>query len=379
MQEERVIVQLSDEYRLSLYCDLGRLEDNEKIRLKRRTTDGKICVEKHVPGEMRGIYSYLRQNTGSYIPQIYECIESGAEVIIIEEYIEGRTLEEIVRERAMSEEEAAHIMIELCRGLKPLHHAVPPIVCRDLKPENIMMDNKSRIKIVDFNIARAFQEGKKRDTVLLGTAGYAAPEQFGFSQTDNRTDIYALGVLLNYLLTRQFPVDHTAAGRLNPIIQKCIHVDRERRFQCVEELEKALLEAFPQWEKDTRRGSRTGENNIASRITGFLPPGFRSRNPKHMIIATAGYLFLLCYSFTLEFTADGKPLPAARQWMERSALFLSLIATVFVIWNYRGWKERIPFVNQQERWKRVLGYIAVFFLTFLAAVTVSVLLESILF
>lgn len=382
-------MQLSEEYRLSLYRDLGRLEDDEKIRLKRRTTDGKICVEKRVPAELRDIYHFLKQNHSVYIPRIYECAESGGELIIMEEYIEGRTLEEIVQEGTLSESEAGRILIELCRGLKPLHHAEPPIICRDLKPENIMLDDHSCVKIVDFNIARSFQEGKKRDTVLLGTAGYAAPEQFGFSQTDNRTDIYALGVLLNYLLTGQLPVDKMAEGKVKEIIQKCTHVDREKRCQSVEELECELEGICPNGEpqKDGNKDGRTEKAGSAGRKEererherhSFVPPGFRSGNPLHIISAVAGYLFMLWFSFTLEFSRDGKPLAAGPQWLERTALCVSLFLMVFIIWNYRGWKERIPFVNHQNIWIRAGAYIVIFFVILVAAVTVSLLLESILF
>lgn len=90
-----------------------------------------------------------------------------------------------------------------------------------------MLTADHRIKLIDFDIARQYQPGKHRGTVLMGTEGYAAPEQFGFSQTDARTDIYGLGVLFNYLLTGKFPVEEKAAGRMGEIISRCTAMNPE--------------------------------------------------------------------------------------------------------------------------------------------------------
>ncbi|HJD48421.1 MAG TPA: protein kinase [Candidatus Mediterraneibacter norfolkensis] len=371
-------MKVKDEYCLSQYSDLGNLVENKNIRLKRRISDGKICVEKHVSGNLFNIYRYLQENPSRYIPKIYECIEHSEEIIIVEEYIEGQTLEEIVHQRDVSEKEAVHIIWELCEGLKTLHHAEPPIICRDLKAENIMLDEEKCVKIVDFNIARSFQKDKKHDTVLMGTAGYAAPEQFGFSQTDNRTDIYALGVLLNYMLTKQFPVNQTAEGKCGPVIQKCIQMDREHRYQNVEELEYDLCVIFNdiQFGKDKKLDKR---NKKSVNKYSFVPPGFRERKPSHMISAIAGYLFLIWFCFSLELTSNGIPLPVGKLRLEQSLIFLSQIVMVFVIWNYRGWRERLPLVKSKSLRIRVPGYIIAEFVLIVIAAFISVVLEAVLF
>lgn len=365
-----------DEYCLSQYYDLGMLEDNKNIRLKRRISDGKICVEKHRSRDMVYIYRFLKEHYNPHVPGIFECVENDTEVIVIEEYIEGKTIEQIVQERKIEEKEAAEIINELCKGLAFLHHAQPPIICRDLKAENIIVGNQGCIKIIDFNIARFYQKNKKHDTVFMGTAGYAAPEQFGFSQSDNRADIYSLGVLLNYMLTKQFPADCIADGKLRPIIQKCVHIDREQRYQCVEELQADLDKLYCLREQHS--GSGNGRNKKAA-LSGFIPPGFRSRKPAHMILSILGYIFIGWFCFTLELKQENQILPGARLRLEQTSVFVSQIILVLVIWNYRGWRNYIPVVSNKKAGVRIAGYIILEFVLIVIAALISVVLESVLF
>ncbi len=371
---------MSEEYRLSQYQDFGRLDNSKNIHLKRRITDGRICVEKHVPVELANIYRFLQRVQDRHIPQMYECIIQNEQLIVIEEYIEGQTIEDIINVRNISEEEAAYIILELCEGLKPLHHAEPPIICRDLKAENIMVDNKHGIKIIDFNIARSVQKGKSHDTVFMGTAGYAAPEQFGFSQTDNRTDIYALGVLLNYMLVKQFPIERIASGKLAPVIQKCIHIDSEKRYQYVEELEKDLIQTVHfmkskgnVYQVNMKESSRTGQKS------SFIPPGFRNRKPTHIFSAIAGYLFVIWFCFSLELTENGSPMGIEKLRLEQTIILLSQIFMIFIIWDYRGWKEKIPLIKNENIWIRIIGYIFAELILIITAAFFCVVLEAVLF
>ena len=230
--------------RLAAYQDFGFLDEKEKIRLKRSRDTGAICVEKHIAPESASVYRYLAAHPNPAAPEILECIETESGLIVIEEYIEGETLEELLGEGGFSAERAAGIILDLCSALLPLHSAEPPIICRDLKAENVMIDKAGAVRIVDFDISRTWQPGKTRDTLLLGTREYAAPEQFGFRQTDARTDIYALGVLLNYLMLRKFPAEESLSGTWGEIVGKCTRMDPEQRYQNVGELAKALRAAL---------------------------------------------------------------------------------------------------------------------------------------
>jgi serine/threonine protein kinase len=108
-------------------------------------------------------------------------------------------------------------MHQLCECLDSLHKLNPPIIHRDIKPENIIYHN-NKVTLLDFGIARFLDSKKSKDTLILGSVGYAAPEQFGFQQSNPQTDIYALGKLMNYLLNG-FPwlhIDHNYKCKYNP-------------------------------------------------------------------------------------------------------------------------------------------------------------------
>jgi serine/threonine protein kinase len=126
------------------------------------------------------------------------------------EFINGRTLHEMLAEsqRPFSESLVIQWAYQLCDVLGYLHNQNPKIIFRDLKPDNIMITVDNQVKLIDFGIVRFFTPGKKKDTIALGTKGYAAPEQFGSGQTDERSDIYSLGATLFHLLTAEDPESH---------------------------------------------------------------------------------------------------------------------------------------------------------------------------
>lgn len=152
-------MELAEEYRLSVYQDLGKLADKEQVHIVRNEVTGQICVRKSVALEQAGIYEFLQTNQSPYLPVIYECIRKEAELVVIEEYLTGKNLGEWLRNHAFSEEEVTRIGIDLCQAMAPLHHADPPIICRDLKPENVIVTLEGQLKVVDFDIARTYQPG----------------------------------------------------------------------------------------------------------------------------------------------------------------------------------------------------------------------------
>lgn len=369
-------MRMEEEYRLSQYQDLGVLDGRSQIRLKRHQIYGHICVEKRVPAAMEYIYRFMQQHYTPYIPQIYECIADGDILIIIEEYITGRNLEEITREQPIHELEAMRILLQLCNALKIFHHAVPAIVCRDLKAENVMIDKTGNVKIVDFNIARTYQNGKNRDTCLLGTAEYAAPEQYGYFQTDNRTDIYALGVLLNYIMLRKFPVEQMSTGRSAKIIKKCTYLDPRERYQSVEELEKDVIAAYPQY---NIKQEKKKEDKKAGTITrSFLLPGFRTKTLWKVFVAILGYLFIAYICFTMEIKDEEVPITGVKLRIEQSIIWVSQMGFVLFACNYRGWKDNFPLINNKTLIIKIVMHIAAYMIfLFLAAIVVDV--ESRLF
>jgi len=127
--------------------------------------------------------------------------DQGEHEIVVMDYIDGLTLKAYTESQGgrLSEEKVVQIGLQLCQALSYLHEQQPPIIHRDLKPANVMIEENGLVRLIDFGIARRYREGGYTDTVMLGTPGFAAPEQIGEGQSDPRTDIYGLGTLLYYL------------------------------------------------------------------------------------------------------------------------------------------------------------------------------------
>lgn len=171
---------------------------------------------------------------------------------LVLEYIQGKHLDYYASRAGflVEEKNVLNWANQLCDVLDYLHKLDPPMVYRDLKPENILVDVFDRVKLIDFGIARRVKENKSRDTVAIGTPGFAAPEQYGRKQTDSRADIYSLGATMHYLLTgsdpreRQNPLAFPPIESLNPnitsltkkIVHKAIMLDRDERYQTVKEM-----------------------------------------------------------------------------------------------------------------------------------------------
>ena len=159
-------------------------------------------------------------------------------------------------------EEVCRFLITICDVLEQLHQLPQPVIHRDLKPENILIQENGYLKIIDFNTAKQYEQGRDADTVIIGTRKYAAPEQFGFRQSDARTDIYALGVMMNYLLTKKYPDEVLYTSKrhgkvsMSEIIQKCIEFSPEHRYQTVMALRSDLQAVL---EKHTKQNPVTAE------------------------------------------------------------------------------------------------------------------------
>lgn len=196
----------------------------------------------------------IKQLDHPAIVRIVDIIDNADVIYIIEDYIEGETLNTILENNgAQPQEMVIDWAMQICEALEYLHTRKPPVIYRDMKPANVMLKPDGNIKVIDFGIAREYKDQSMADTVSLGTKGYAAPEQFGGrGQTDARTDIYCLGVTLYHLVTGQnpceppyeiYPIRHwnpqLSAG-LEAIIQKCTQMNPADRYQSCAELLYAL-------------------------------------------------------------------------------------------------------------------------------------------
>ncbi len=179
-------------------------------------------------------YKVLLDINHKNLPLIKYVAEDSDNTYVIEEYIDGQTLDKILfLNKRIDEKTVENIAIQLCDVLEIIHSN--GIIHRDIKPSNIIIKDDGTIKLIDFGAARINSYNKmERDTRVLGTPGYAPPEQYGFSTTDYRSDIYSIGITLKELLGIEYD------GRLNKIISKCIEIDPNRRISSVKELRKIL-------------------------------------------------------------------------------------------------------------------------------------------
>ena len=156
---------------------------------------------------------------------------------VLEEFVKGDTLGFLLQDALFTPAETRKVIRQICQALWVLHSL--GAVHRDVKPENVILRGSEAV-LIDFDAARLHKPEHETDTLILGTTGFAAPEQYGLSQSDIRTDIYALGVLINVMLTGEHPSRHLAKGRMGRIVDRCTHVNPQRRYKNVLRLMEAL-------------------------------------------------------------------------------------------------------------------------------------------
>ncbi len=231
------------------------------------------------------ILSYISHRN---LMRIYDTVVIDKKCVSLCEYIEGNTLEFFVENyNRYNEQQVKNIVGQICDGLTVLHGN--NIIHRDINPGNVMIDKNGIVKIIDFDIVRTVKPDRTKDTRILGTAGYASPEQFGFHQTSFTADIYSCGVLMNYLLTGKLPDEELYKGSLSPMMQKCMEIDEKNRYQSAEILKLALF------------GVQINSTQTKSEQTSYSwkLPGFRSNKTYKKVIACICYgyylLFLVSY------------------------------------------------------------------------------------
>lgn len=326
--------ELYTEYIETVYEELTELGMGTTGRtvLAKHRGSGKIVVKKQIPVQNGKIYEKIKQITHPNLVKIYEICYCQECCIVIEEYVSGETLEEKLEVlKLFSEQTVKEYLIQILLGLQQVHEQ--GVIHRDLTPANILISTDNVVKLIDFGIARKAKENQTKDTTILGTVGYASPEQFGFLQTDNRTDIYALGILINKMLTGKLPNEQmTGNGNFRKIIEKCIQIDPNKRYGAISEILREL------GRKEEGKNGWKGDASIW--------PGFRSGIKSRKIIGTIGYVLLvLCTIVPL--SDCGTNLHA---WgLETIAVFLYIWMTFFVASNFGRWDRRIPpFANMSK-------------------------------
>ena len=225
----------------------------QRIRLLKSGDKGEVWLASEQSGRLVVLkrialtelpYRLLKGKDYPLIPRILHCVEDDGETVVVEEYVQGESLlDRIGRKAYLSEHEAERVLLQLCEGLVPIHEQ--GIIHRDIKPSNLILQSGCVIRLIDFDAARTFKEHSSEDTMYLGTKGYAPPEQFGYGQTDARSDIYAIGVTMRKSLPEEY------SGYLAPIFAKCMEIDPNRRYRDVQELRRAVIfrRSWAKWGK----------------------------------------------------------------------------------------------------------------------------------
>lgn len=219
----------------------------DTLHVLKRSPRGTVSVVRHKKSGTRYVF---RRYSGSgevyrrllpvlcpHLPQIMEVAEQDGQTAVLEEYVQGDTLAELLTGAKLTEKEARQVTMQLCQALHVLHSM--GAVHRDVKPENVILRGSDAV-LIDFDAARIYKDESESDTQVLGTTGFAAPEQYGIFQSDERADIFSLGVLLNIMLTGKHPSREMAAGKMGRIVRKCTMTAPEQRYQSA----RALMEVL---------------------------------------------------------------------------------------------------------------------------------------
>lgn len=219
----------------------------DTLRVLKQSPRGTVSVVRHKKSGTRyvfrrysgsgEVYRRLLSVLSPNLPQIMEAAEQDGQTAVLEEYVQGDTLAELLMGARLTEREARQVTMQLCQALHVLHSM--GAVHRDVKPENVILRGSDAV-LIDFDAARIYKVASESDTQVLGTTGFAAPEQYGIFQSDERADIFSLGVLLNIMLTGKHPSREMAAGKLGRIVRKCTMTAPEQRYQSA----RALMEVL---------------------------------------------------------------------------------------------------------------------------------------
>ena len=307
--------------------------------------------------------------------------------------IGGTSLQEKIDNSDLSVSDIRSYMIMLCNILEALHSMTPPIIHRDIKPSNIIITSYNYAMLLDFNAAKQFSGQNESDTVLIGTPGYAAPEQYGFGSSSPKTDIYSLGIVLREMLGSITPVPDIAPilHRLNLIADRCTQMTPAARYKSVAELKNAVSQSYypaqhstsaagnssqyAHQNHDNAANADTAKRDIHDSASRFLPPGFRTRTPWKMLLSSVAYLFIiwLCLTLELENTYG------AKLWLERIFCLGMFIFAIFCGFNYLNVQNILPLCKSKNRFLHYVGIILLDVAVIFALFVIMFIIESVAF
>ncbi len=389
---------LEEESRLSFYRELTVLDEKKNIVLVQDRRNSELCVKKTLDIYSRDVYEQLASVRIEGVPAVKECVADDGKLIVVEEYVQGRSLKQVLDEHGLlNEEQAYEIAVQLVDILVRLHQLEPAIVHRDIKPSNIIIEKNGHVNLIDFNAARHVNADKNEDTRMLGTVYFAAPEQFGFGQSDERTDIYGLGATINYIMTGDKPGAGIAECRFSDILKKCLMVDAKDRYQSAAELRGVLdmlnYNAHTQDNGKDRtafggdnvalivrvcenikfvfvnwyRKSQISKGDVNSSWRKYLLPGFRSLNIISCIAALIWYavIVMLTFGLTVSDSKTGTPEAGGKLIIYKIAAFIIMLVQTLWFGNYLDVRRKLPGMKKVNAISTILTFVYAFVILFL--------------
>ena len=227
----------------------------------------------------------------SGIPKAYRIFEENREVYLIREYIEGTPLAQMVLQKGeIPEMEICRISRKICRTAEQFQNPDNLMIHRDIKPENIVITPGGEAVFIDFGTMRSYKKDGSRDTFVVGTRGTAAPEQYGYTQTDQRTDVYAIGQTMLYMVSESYEMDQLSecniSRKLKKVIEKACSFEPDKRYTDASELSRAIEKCQKNSRKTLWKKTGAAVGLIAAGyILAVLFPGMKM-TPNERIAAT---------------------------------------------------------------------------------------------
>ena len=235
----------------TVYECLKESEDSSTFLVK-ETATGILCVLKwgrnrqaeFLRNEME-IMEKMADRKLSGIPKTYRIFEENGEVYLVREYIEGMSLAQMVLQKGgISEAEICRISRKICQTAEQFQNPDEPMIHRDIKPENIVVTPGGEVVFIDFGTMRSYKKDGSRDNFVVGTRGTAAPEQYGYTQTDQRTDVYAIGQTMLYMVSESYEMNQLSecavSRRMKKIIEKACSFEPDKRYGDAAQLRRAV-------------------------------------------------------------------------------------------------------------------------------------------
>lgn len=324
-----------------IYKTIQVLKDtaDKKLSLVFRMTDSTMWIRRELSHGDFFVYQQLQAANLSGIPKIIDVFVEEGHLVVIEEYIQSLTLDKFL---PVSCQEAVSILVQLCDILESIHQLEPCVIHRDVKPENIFIKD-GKVILFDFDIARQYESQKHHDTTILGSVGFAAPEQFGFEQTDPRSDVYSCGKLFLLLLSGK--LDGEYKGPYRKVIQKALSMDPKDRYNSNAQMKEAIL------------GRK------------IIIPGFNNLTKKGILLSWIGIVLDLLIVFHIDTTNNTT--------FHNDILYL--ICCFFVLYAIGiVWCNRNHWIRPDSKGGQILMGVAIYFVLLSLWIIVFSLLDAIM-